>query len=338
MATNTYASLSPRTAAYLAKGLLKRVKTILVLNRFIDSPHSLPSGEGTKSIRWTRYDNLPLALAPLSDGVTPAGLPMTRTDYTATLDQLGGWVPITDQVEDFHEHPVLQEARNALAQMVAETKETRAFNVMKAGTNVIYGGSGTTRATVDGTITRAILYKAQRALADSRAEVIGSIIKASTGVSTEPVAPAYFAFCHPNLNADIRAITGFVPVEQYSNSDVAMPGEIGKVLCFRFIESPMFTPWLAAGASGSTYLTNNTTGSGNADVYPIVIKAKNSFGGVVLSSKSAPQFFVRAPGQATVGDELGQKGFASVKWYDAFGRLNESWILRIEVGATQSPS
>jgi N4-gp56 family major capsid protein len=75
-----------------------------------------------------------------------------------------------------------------------------------------------------------------------------------------------------------------------------------------------------------------------SNVLEVVIKAKNCFGGVVLSSKSAPQFMIQAPGKAAVGDELGQKGFASVKWYDAFARLNESWILRLEVAATQSPA
>lgn len=338
--TNTLNSLSPETQAYLHKGLLKRVMHTLVLNRFIDMPSTVPQGTGSKSIKWSRYDSLPLALAPLGDGVSPAGMQLTRTDITATLEQLGGWVEITDQVEDFHQHPVLKEARDQLAQMVAETKEYRAFSIMKAGTNVMYGGTGTTRATVNGSVTRALLYKAQRALADAKAKAIGKIIKASTSVSTEPVADAYFVFGHTDLLADLRAITGWIDVEQYSNSDARLPLEAGKILCFRFILSPMFTPWLAAAtsSSGSTYLTNGTTGSGYPDVYPLIIKAANSFGGVTLAGKDSVNFYVQPPGKASVGDELGQKGFASCKWYDQYAILNQSWILRLEVAATQSPT
>lgn len=338
--TNTLNSLSPETQAYLHKGLLKRVMHTLVLNRFIDMPSSVPQGTGTKSIKWSRYDGLPLALAPLGDGTAPAGMQMTRTDITATLEQLGGIVEITDQVEDFHQHPVLKEARDQLAQMVAETKEYRAFAIMKAGTNVMYGGTGTDRATVNGPITRALLYRAQRALADAKAKPISKIIKASTSVSTEPVAEAYFCFGHTDLYADLRAITGFVDVEQYSDSDRRLPMEVGKILNFRFILSPMFTPWLAAAtsSSGSTYLTNGTTGTGYPDVYPLIVKAANSFGGVSLAGKDSVSFFVKPPGEATVGNELGQKGFASCKWYDQYAILNQSHILRLEVAATQSPT
>ena len=49
-------------------------------------------------------------------------------------------------------------------------------------------------------------------------------------------------------------------------------------------------------------------------------------------------FFVKPPGEATVGNELGQKGFASCKWYDQYAILNQSHILRLEVAATQSPT
>lgn len=87
MTQTAYGDISPRTAAYAEKELLKRGLPYLVLEKF-GQPTTLPSNS-TKVIKWRRYNALPNTPVALTEGVTPAGQALTVTDVTATLAQYG---------------------------------------------------------------------------------------------------------------------------------------------------------------------------------------------------------------------------------------------------------
>jgi N4-gp56 family major capsid protein len=337
MATNIYGDISPRTAGFAVRKLLERGQYLMVLERFgqVD-----PQGQNkTKTRKWRRYHSLARATAPLSEGISPAGQRLNYTDVTATLEQYGDLVKISDVILDTHEDDVLNETTKIMGEQPAETVEVVRYNVVKAGTNVFYPASATTRATVNSPITRAVLRQVVRSFNRNKARPISEIIKASAMVSTEPVAPAFFALASTDLESDIRGIIGFVPCEQYSNSDKALPGEIGKVESTRFILSALLEPWLAAAtsSSGSTYLTNGASGTGYPDVYPILVFARDAYAIVPLQGKNATSIAVVNP-KPVHGDELAQSGFASWKTYQTAAILNQLWMARIEVACTATPA
>ena len=333
---NTYGDISPRTAAYAAVTLLNRGQYDLVIERFgqgkpIPRKHS-------KVIKFRRYESLPRATAPLAEGVPPAGRKLSKTDVTATLEQYGDIVELTDVIYDTHEDDVLKEMMGLCGEQAAETVEVIRIAVLKAGTNVFYASSVASRALVNAAPTRSDLRRVYRYFRKHKAKTISSIVKASAMISTEPVAPAFFAMGHTDLDADIRAMSGFIPVEQYSNSDKALPAEIGKVDQFRFILTPLFEPWDQAGVSGSTFLTGGTTGTGSADVYPLIIVAQDSYGIVPLQGENAVTPMVVNPNKPSHSNPLGQSGFVSWKTYQTACILNQNWVARLECAATQSPS
>ena len=86
MAT-TYGDISPRTAAYAEKELLKRGLPFLVLEKF-GQAKPLPENN-TKVMKFRRYNALPNTPQALTEGVTPTGQALTATDVTATLTQYG---------------------------------------------------------------------------------------------------------------------------------------------------------------------------------------------------------------------------------------------------------
>ena len=86
MAT-TYGDISPRTAAYAEKELLKRGLPYLVLEKF-GQAKPLPENS-TKVMKFRRYNALPNTPQALTEGVTPTGQNLTVTDVTATLAQYG---------------------------------------------------------------------------------------------------------------------------------------------------------------------------------------------------------------------------------------------------------
>jgi N4-gp56 family major capsid protein len=329
---NTMQSIGYRTNGFAVAKLLKRAQALMVLERFgqVD-----PQGQN-KSLtrRFRRIEAFPPAVAPIAEGVAPAGQSMIVTNLEVTLEQYADACPFTDVIQDTIEDNTLDDLTKAVAQQAAETKEVVRFNALKGGSNVFYGGTGTTRATVNGTVTRDLFRKIYRNLKSNRAAYISEIIAPTAKVGTQPVAAAFFGVGHTNLSSDFNNITGWKRPENYSNPQGALPGEEGSVENFRIILSDLFAPWLSAGASGSTYLTAGANGTGAADVYPVLIFGQDSYGIVPMQGKDAVKIYVVNP-TATSADPVAQKGSVGWKMYDAAIILNDMWMARAEVGASQ---
>jgi N4-gp56 family major capsid protein len=145
--------------------------------------------------------------------------------------------------------------------------------------------------------------------------------------------------CHSDLKADLEHLTGWTKVVEYGNPSDAVPGEIGACEGVRFCISRFVTPWLASGASATTFLTNGIAGTGAVDVYPIVIVGRDAYGVVRLQGrKSGVQMFICNPGNASPGNELGQKGSVGYRLPWAGAILNEYAVARIECAATANPN
>jgi len=332
---NTTTSIGYRTNGFAVARLLKRAQAIMTLERFgqVD-----PQGKNKSTTRkFRRVEALPAAIAPIAEGVAPAGQTLQVTNISVTLEQYADVVPFTDVIEDTIEDNTLDDMTKLVSQQAAETKETIRFNALKAGTNVFYGGTGTTRATVNGTITRALLRKVFRSMKRNRAQFISEIVAASAKIGTQAVSAAYFAVGHTDLDADLNDVTGYKRVEHYSDSNKALPNEVGSAENFRFILSDLFSPWLSAGASGSTYLQAGTTGTGACDVYPLLAFGTDAYAIVPLQGKGAVKIYVVNP-TASAADPVAQKGTVGWKMYDACVILNDNWMARMEVGASQTPS
>ncbi len=338
MAVQTYGDITPRTAAFAAKKLLSRGQDMLVTERF---GHFDPQGKKKSKVRkWRRYESLTPATTPLTEGVSPTGSAINYTDYTATLAQYGDWVQISDVIADTHEDPVLMEMMEVCGEQAAETIELLRIAVLQAGTNVFYASGVASRSLVNAAPARGDFRLIYRSFKRNKAMEIAKIIKATPHIATEPVGKSYFAMGHTDLDADIRGIAGFIPVEKYSNSSKALPGEIGKLENIRIILTNLFNPWEEAGASGTTFLSGGVavSSAANADVYPIIVVARDSYGIVPLQGHNAVKPSVMNPGTVSKSDPLGQTGFVSWKTYQATAILNQSWIARLECCATANPT
>jgi len=333
----TYGDISPRTAGHAKARLLTRGQHLMVIERFgqVDPQQK----NKTKTVKWRRYNSLARATAPLAEGIPPTGQKLTYTDVIATLEQFGDAVKITDVIQDTHEDAVMNEAMDLCGEQAAETVEELRINILKAGTNVFYANGVAGRSTVNSPPTRGDFRRISRYFKKYKGRMITKIVKASHLISTEPCAPAFIALGHTDLGADIRDLPGFVPVEQYSNSDKAMEGEIGKIEDFRIILTAMFEPWAAAGLAGTTYLSSGVApGSSLAcDVYPMLFTAKDAYGIVPLQGTNAITPMVLNPGKPSAGDPLGQIGFVSWKTMQTAAILNNDWLARLECAATANP-
>lgn len=327
MATNmVYGDISPRTAAHAVAKMLTRGVPYLVLEKF-GQVYVMPN-KSTKVAKFRRYNALALATTPLVEGVTPAGSKVTVTDVTATLEQYGDFVPFSDVIEDTHEDPFLQQVSDVLGEQAAQTMETIRWNIIKAGTNVFYA-NGSQRTDVNTPITLALQRKCTRALKRQNAAYITSVVASTPQFRTEPVEAAYIGLVHPDVENDIRNISGFIPTKQYG-STTPWANEIGAVEDVRYLRSTIFTAFAdGGGAKGSMISTTGTS----ADVYPVLYVAKDAYGLVPLKGKDSMSIMVVNPKPAA-GDPLGQRGTAGWKTMHTAVILNDLWLVRAEVAAT----
>lgn len=332
MAATNYGDISPRTAAYAEKELLKRAIPFMVLEKFGQSK-ALPSNS-SKSIIFRRYNALDTTPTALAEGVTPTAQQMTATDVPCLLTQYGGLIQISDIVMDTHEDNVLNEAVELLGEQAAQMVERMRYGILRAGTNVIYA-NGATRSAVNTPISLTAQRRVTKALKRQNAEQITKVIKSTPAWGTEAVAKSFIGLIHPDMEADIRNMLGadgktvFVPVEKYG-SMVPYENEIGKVDDVRYLSSTIFAPLLDAGGAKGAMTSNGGTA---ADVYPVLYIAANSYGIVALKGMFALTPMVVNP-KPSSADPLAQRGFIGFKTLQSAVILNDAWMCRLEAAVT----
>lgn len=326
----TYGDISPRVGVYAVANFLVHATPNLILERFAQTV-SIPKNVG-HTIKWRRAIPFQVATDALIEGVTPSPLGYEYEDVTSVVQQYGSWVPFTDVLADTHEDPNLQTLTQLAGEQAARTKEQILWNMMVGGTNVLYSGTATSRATVAAPIDSDTLRLAQRTLKVALAKPITKMIDASVKIATQPVAPAYVAVGHTNMEQDLRNITNFVPRENYSNTTLLSDYEIGKYEDLRFILAPHFTYFAGAGATVGAGILNT---SSKADVYPLVIFGQDAFAATPLKGMESARVVVKNPAMGqTFEDPLGQRGFLAWKMWYAAARLNEAWVVRVESAVT----
>ena len=337
-----YGDITPAIAAYAVVRMLTRAQPLLQLERF-GQTYPLPTNS-TQTAKFRRYYmtgatgsagsgsgafSIPVATTPLVEGVTPAGSKLSNVDYTVTLSQYGDFITITDVVMDTHTDPILQQATDILGEQAALTVETLRFNVLKAGTNVFYS-NGTARTDVNTPISLTVQRQITTGLNRQNAKKITSIVASTPDYNTKSVEAAYMAVCHPDLESDIRGMTGFKPVADYGPHTSPMEGEIGSVEQVRYLSSTVIAPWAdGGGAKGAMRSTSGTS----ADVYPVLVFGRDAFGIVPLKGKSSMTPMVVNPKPAP-GDPLGQRGTVGWKLWTATVILQEAFMARLECAAT----
>lgn len=343
MSMMTYGDISPAIAAYSVVRMLKRAMPYLQLERF-GQTYPLPTNS-TQTAKFRRYFLsgatgaagsgsgsffIPVATTPLVEGVTPVGNKLANQDYTVTLAQYGDYITITDVIQDTHTDPILQQATDILGEQAALTVETLRFNTLKAGTNVFYANGVAGRNNVVAAITLADQRRITTALNRQNAKKITSVVASTPDFNTKSVEASYMAVCHPDLETDIRSMTGFVPVASYGPHTSTFEGEIGSVEQVRYLTSTVIAPWADAG--GTKGAMRSTSGT-NADVYPILFFARDAFGIVPLKGKSSMTPMVVNPKPAP-GDPLAQRGTVGWKLWTSTVILQEAFMARLECAAT----
>lgn len=266
-----------------------------------------PSGYATLS--WTRCDKLTVtpATATLTEWVTPDDTAITFTTISLTANQYGMYAIISDILEDVSPVPMVANALKVIGENMARIIDEVIQWVLAAGTNVIYAGSASSRAT----ITAADLLTAT------------DLAKANAFLSTK-AAPVfwdgYIAVMHPNVIFDVQTGTAtwaFMDLSKYTEAWRAqlVKGEIGKIFNIRVVSSSFiqtFTSWVT--------------------VYPTYVMWKGAYG---VADLQGLRSYMVGDG-ASKSDPLAQRRYVWAKVAFNAIILQEDALVRIESASSLS--
>ena len=210
--TNTTGTMSVEMKTFYEKRLIDQAEPRLVHDQFADY-YPVPQNGG-KTIEFRKYDSLPKASTPLTEGVTPNGQALNVTSITSDLHQYGGWTPLTDVLQMTAIDNNVVQATRVLASQAGRTMDSITRDVLAGGTNVIYAPK--------------LFFQAAAQLG---------------AMNADPIGDSYVAIIHPYAAYDLKTCKEFMEVHKYADPDTMFRGEIGKLGNIRFIETSEAKIW-----------------------------------------------------------------------------------------------
>ena len=134
---------------WIAMKMIELLERMLVLDKAAER-FTLENGN-SKTLRVVRVKRVSLPYAPLVEGVTPVTNSLDLEYVDVTAEQWGVVVALTDQVELFTRHPMLNTAINRVSMVMKEVSEREDAEVLMGATNVSYPGTATTRTALAAT-------------------------------------------------------------------------------------------------------------------------------------------------------------------------------------------
>ena len=330
MASTTMTQVPPAVRTFYDRTLLVRALPELVHNLF-GQHRPIPMNSGDQ-IKFRRYNALDVATAPLTEGVTPDAVQLSKTDITASLAQYGNLVKITDMVEWTNQDKVLTETATLLGENAGQSLDQVMRSVLIAGTNVRYSSGDTDTTDVQHKLTDADLDIVTRALHRNNAKKFTRMIKPVNKYASVPMRAAYWAIIHPDTLRDLDdSVTDFTPVHEYASHMDTYPQEVGGYRHIRMVMSTYAKVWADSGFAIGVDGFISTSGANN-DVYGTLVFAKDAYGTCPLSGHALEN--IRKPrGLGT--DSLDQYSTSGWKATTVAAKiLDDNFMYRIEHACT----
>ena len=317
MGNTTTVQVPAEVNNFYDRTLLMRAIPRFVHNRWAQI-RDVPVGAGTKTIKFRRYSNLTAATTALTEGITPVGSQLSTTEITATVLQYGDFITVTDVLDYQSQDSVLTEAAEILGDQAGDTLDILSRAVLNAGTSVTRVAARAARINVvaGDIIDTGTIKKVVRSLKNNKARRITKMVNATTGIATEPLNAAYIGICHPNVTYTLKGLTGFIPVEKYSNTSNIMDGEVGKYDEVRFVESTNAKVFEGLGGGG-------------IDVYSTLIFGTDAYANSRIAGKALTNI-IKPLGSGGSSDPLNQRATSGWKAEFVTLILNNDFIFRLE--------
>ena len=307
----TDTGLSKEMKTFYSDYLIDMAEPNLVHDQF-GQKHPIPKNGG-KIIEFRKYDSLPKALTPLTEGVTPNGQKLSMSVITSKVEQYGGYIELSDILLLTAIDNNLVQATKLLGSQAGRTLDTITREVLNGGTNVQYAeGQVTARNALVGGQATGNHYLT--------VDAVRRAVRFLKVMNAPKINGNYVGIIHPDVSYDLMSDPKWVNVKTYSDPDGIYEGEIGKIEGVRFVETSEAKVFDGAGASG-------------VDVYSTLILGADAYG-VTEITGGGLEHIVKQLGSAGTADPLNQRATAGWKATKTAERLVEQYMVRIETAST----
>ena len=222
--------LSPEMKTYYHDTLIDNAEPNLVYDQF-GSKYPIPA-HGGKTIEFRKYSPLPKALTPITEGVTPKGNKLNVTTVTATVEQYGDFIEISDILDTTAIDRNLQEATGLLGSQAGRTMDTVTREVVCAGTNKMFAPK-----VVNSNKTEILLRANVTKECGLTPAVIRKAVAKLKRMDAVPMNGSYVCIIHPDVTCDLTGDPEWLEAHKYAKPEEIYNGEIGRLAGVRFVES-----------------------------------------------------------------------------------------------------
>jgi N4-gp56 family major capsid protein len=266
------------------------------------------------SVIFTIFADLAAATSTLSETADLTPETMSDSQVTVTLAEYGNTVNTTAKLRGTSFLDVDATAANLIGYNAGISIDTVVQEVLSGGTNVAYGGGGSSDPSSRVTIQAEDIIEAN----DIRKQTA-----ALRGANVATFNGYYMGYIHPDVSYDLRRETGNASWNApHVNVDTAniYNGEIGTFESVRFIETPRAKVFANA--------SNGTSTTGAVDVYCTHIMGRQALAKAYsqIDGNGAYAKVVRGP----VVDSLMRFNPIGWYWLGGYGRFREAALERIE--------
>lgn len=303
----TQDTLSGEMKTWYSDYLIDNAEPELVHDQFAQK-HNIPKNGG-KIIEFRRFDPLPKALTPLTEGVTPDGQKLSMSVVTAQVQQYGGFVELSDMLILTAIDNNLVVAMEELGSQAGRTLDTITREILNGGTNVQYAeGQVTSRA--------ALSYTSETNNHNMTVNAIRRAVRFLKVMNARKINGYFAGIIHPDVSYDLMNDPKWVNVKSYSDPEDIYEGEIGRIEGVRFVETSEAKVFTGEGANGR-------------DVYSTLIIGANAYGTTEVTGGGL-EHIIKQLGSGGTSDPLNQRATAGWKATKAVVRLVEAFMVRIE--------
>lgn len=316
--TTGTASLSAENKTFYQRVLIETAEAELIHEQF-GQKRPIPKNNG-KTTEFRQFDPLPEATTPLTEGVTPDGQTISTKTVTATVQQYGGYVTLSDTLELTAIDNVIVEATKLIGSQGGRTMDGVVREILNAGTNVMYGGGKSSRSDIG--------YTSEKDNCNMTVNLIRKAVRTLENQSAPRIDGYYVAIVHPDVKYDIMSDKDWKDPNTYKDSvDHLFKGEIGSLYGVRFVENPRAKVFKKSGA------TPSGTGAVAQDVYSTLFIAENAYG-IIPIEGSGMEHIVKPKGSAGTADPINQRSTVGWKCTTTAVILVPQYLLRVETSAT----
>ncbi len=311
---------------------------------------------GSNVIMWRRIENLAAATSALSELTGEASYMQGRSSAalsqsakTATAAKYGNFVILNEEVDLYNFPGQFDKIMQVIGINAGQSLNRLQRDIGEDNATLLNAAGAASDGAISSIITLDLIRRAVNTLDKNSAITFTPMTTGSQNIGTQPILPAYWALCHPDVAIDITDLTGFKSVESYAGQTSVAMGEFGIITvagkAVRFISSEDAGVDAGSGSSGATSADLNST-SDNADLYTTLVYGLDALASVGLGTQYTDgvyragdelepvEVIAKGPGSTGTSDPFNEITTVAWKAFHAGAVLNAGWVRGLRSAAS----